>query len=378
MRRLGDKKWYPYAVAACIAVAFYVVLANMGSITGAVLKFLGYFEVIFVAAVIAYILNPLAVLFQKSVFSRIENKKIRWYLSIASTVLLVLALIGFLLRTLIPQLADSAVMLISNMDGYLDSLQDLTEKWGVSDLLGIDQLINSSGDIAKRLQVYFTQNASDVVNASAAAGRSVATFVIAMILSVYMLSSKESIKSGIKRLLSVMMPDKRYNDFVRFMSRCDKILVNYIVSSLFDALIVGTANAIFMALMGMEYVGLISVVVAVTNLIPTFGPIIGGVVGAFILLLVKPVHALIFIIFTFVLQFIDPYFIKPKLFGNTLGVSGLLILMSVLVCGKMLGIVGILIAIPLAAIIDFVYSEWLMVMLEKRKASKDVRPEEGQ
>jgi predicted PurR-regulated permease PerM len=108
------------------------------------------------------------------------------------------------------------------------------------------------------------------------------------------------------------------------------------------------------------------VVVAVTNLVPTFGPIVGGAVGALILLLVKPVHAVIFVIFTFILQFIDPYFIKPRLFGNTLGVSGLLIVVSVLVCGRMFGVAGILISIPLAAILSFVYKEAILPALERR------------
>ena len=371
MRGIGDKKWYPYAVAACIAVAFYVILSNLGSITGALLKFLSYFEVIFLGGIMAYVLNPLAMLFNRTLFSRVEQEKLRWNFSIAGAVILLIAVLGFILGTLIPQLVDSAVVLINNMDGYLASLHELTEKWGLSEVLRIDKFINSSGDIAKRLQTYFTQNASSVVNASAAAGRSVVTTVIALILSVYMLSSKDSIKNGVKRFLRAVMQERTYRTTIRFFSRCDNILVNYIVSSLLDAAIVGVANALFMAVMGMEYIGLISVVVAVTNLIPTFGPIVGGAVGAFILLLVKPVHAVIFIIFTFVLQFLDPYFIKPRLFGNSLGVSGLLILMSVLVCGRMMGVPGILIAIPLAAIVDFVYKDVLLPALEKRRKRRN-------
>ena len=125
-----------------------------------------------------------------------------------------------------------------------------------------------------------------------------------------------------------------------------------------------------MSLMGMEYAGLISVVVAVTNLVPTFGPIVGGAVGGLILLLVKPLHALIFIIFTFILQFIDPYFIKPRLFSNTLGVSGLLIVVSVLVFGRMFGVAGILLSIPLAAILSFVYKDAILPALERRAARR--------
>ena len=377
MKGLGEKKWFPYAVAACIAVAFYVVLANIGSITSGLLQFLSYFKVIFLGGIMAYVLNPLAMLFQRTVFANVGRAKLRWSLSIAASVILLIAIVGFILGTLIPQLAESAVMLVSNMDGYLASFRELVEKWGISKFLRIDQFVNSSGDVARQLQTYFTQNASSLVNASAAAGRSVVTTIIALILSVYMLSSKEGIKSSCKRFLNAAMPDNKYKSTVRFLSRCDKILVNYIVSSLLDALIVGVANAVFMALMGMQYIGLISVVVAVTNLIPTFGPIIGGAVGGFILLLVQPVHALIFIAFTFVLQFLDPYFIKPKLFGNTLGVSGLLILMSVLVCGRIWGIPGILIAIPLAAIVDFVYSEGILTALEKRKKDRQKKQPEA-
>ena len=123
--------------------------------------------------------------------------------------------------------------------------------------------------------------------------------------------------------------------------------------------------------MGMQYVGMISVVIAVTNLIPTFGPIIGGLIGAFILLLVDPWDALIFIIFTMILQTLDGYVIKPKLFGNSLGVSGLLILIAIIVGGKMFGVVGILLAIPFAAIIDFVYKDYLLSALEKKKDVTD-------
>lgn len=117
----------------------------------------------------------------------------------------------------------------------------------------------------------------------------------------------------------------------------------------------------------MQYVGLVSVVVGVTNLVPTFGPIVGGVIGVFILLMVKPWHAVIFLIFTLILQTLDGYIIKPKLFGNTFGVSGLLILLAIVIGGKMFGILGILLAIPFAAICDYVYREIVIPQLEKKR-----------
>ena len=368
--KLRQKKWYPYAVAACIAVAFYVILTHLGSITSGLLTFIGYFDTVILGCVIAYIMNPLAMLFERTVFAKVGQGRLKWSMSIGAAVILLILMLGFLLRTLIPQLMDSLVMLVSNMDVYLASLHDLIDKWGLSEVLRSDRLFDSSEDIVKRVQAYFSQNAGSVMDASAAAGRSIVKWVIAFVLSVYLLSAKTNLKNGVKHLLSTLMPEKRFNSFVSFISRCDRILVSYIVSSLIDAIIIGVLNLIFMSVMGMEYAGLISVVVAVTNLVPTFGPIVGGAVGALILLLVKPVHALIFVIFTFILQFIDPYFIKPKLFGNTLGVSGLLIVVSVLVCGRMFGVPGILLSIPLAAILSFVYKEAILPALERRAARR--------
>ena len=157
-----------------------------------------------------------------------------------------------------------------------------------------------------------------------------------------------------------------YELFLDFILRCDTILVNYIVQSLLDGLIVGVVNAIFMAFCRMPYIGLISVVVGITNLIPNFGPIIGAVIGGFILLLVNPMQALMFLVFTLVLQFVDGYILKPKLFSNSLGVSGLLILISTIVLGNMFGILGILLSIPAAAVLSFAYNDYFVPWKEKR------------
>ena len=125
-----------------------------------------------------------------------------------------------------------------------------------------------------------------------------------------------------------------------------------------------------MLILRMPYVGLISVVAAVTNLIPTFGPVIRAVIGGLFLLLVKPVYAIMFIAITLVLQVADGYIIKPKLFGNSLGVSGLLILLAIVTMGNAFGIGGILLAIPVAAICDFTYREGFLPYLQRRKERK--------
>ena len=138
------------------------------------------------------------------------------------------------------------------------------------------------------------------------------------------------------------------------------------VFDIIDGIIVGITNFIFFLIMGMPYNILISVVVGITNLAPTFGPIVGGLIGAFILLLVNPWQALWFILFTLVLQTIDGYIIKPKLFGNSFGVSSIWILITIIVGGRMFGVWGILLAIPFAAIADYFYHDVIWKKLDKR------------
>lgn len=354
----------------------YVALTHLNSITGAVKTFGGYFAPLALGGVLAYLINPLAALLSRTVFRGLKKEKLRWTLSIALGLLTVLLVLGFLLGTLIPQLVNSIITLLDNMDVYIAQLQEMAENTGILEAIDAGILVNSSEDLLKTIGSYLTQNAEAILSASATAGKGVVRWLIALILSVYLLSAKASIQSGVRRLLRAILGEKRLRAVVSFVSRCDGILIRYIVYSLLDALIVGTANAIFMVVLRMQYVGLVSMVVGVTNLIPTFGPVIGGVIGGFVLLLVKPLHALIFLGFTVVLQFLDGYVIKPKLFGNSLGVSGLLILTAVVVCGNMFGIIGILLAIPLAAILDFVYRDYFIPALENRQNKKADRETE--
>lgn len=370
-KKLRETNWYPYAVAACIAVLLYVALTHLnviGHVTGV---FVGYFTPIILGCILAYLTNPLARMYDGRVLKKMGKEKLRWTLSVVLAILTLILVIAFMLGTLIPQLANSVSTLVKNMDGYLASLQSLLDRLGISGTVKLDKLLSDLFGTNGKISQYLMDSAQNILNASLAAGKGVLNFFIAVILSVYMLMAKESLKRCAARLLRALMPEKRYDKTVDFLTRCDNILVQYVVFSLLDSLIVGVANAAFMAILGMQYVGLVSMVIAVTNLIPTFGPLIGGAIGGFILLLVNPLHALIFVIFAIALQFIDGYILKPKLFSGSLGVSGLLILAAVIVFGNMFGIAGILLAIPIAAILDFICGEELMPALERRRARID-------
>ena len=320
-------------------------------------------------------MNPLAKLYENKLFSKIKQIKkdsTKWSLSVGLAVTTVLLFLILILVILIPQLLASITNFVSNLGSYASSLLKQLNEFGLSfsdspNATSIQNLLSSSENIINTIVDYISDNSSKIISASTSAGKSVVDWIISFIISVYLLTAKDRIKTGSKQFMSATMKKDVYDSTLTFLTRCNEILNRYIIFDLIDGLIVGATNAVFMAIFGMQYVGLVSVVVGVTNLVPTFGPLVGGVIGTFILLMVKPFHAVIFIIFTLILQTLDGYVIKPKLFGNTFGVSGLLILLAIVIGGKIFGILGILLAIPVVAIGDYVYREIAIPHLEKKR-----------
>lgn len=363
------QNWVAYSVALCIGILFYVIISNIGNVWGAIKQIYSFITPVIGGAIIAYLLNPLMVFYEKTLFRWVKNRIIKRGFSVFLTFVTFILAIAILLIALIPQIAESITTIIDNLDVYVATLQNILAKVGTSaDELKIN--IHTFTDMGTSMLTSFTENIPDnidsIVSTSVNIGSSIISTVIAFILAVYFLSDKENMVGGGARLLSLILSDKQYKSWADFWSRCNIILLRYIGGDILDAIIVGFANFIFMSCTSMSYSVLISLVVGVTNLAPTFGPIVGAVIGAFILVLVNPWHAFWFLLFTIILQTLDGYVIKPKLFGNTLGISSVWILISIIVFGRIFGIVGVLLAIPFAAIIDFTYRELFIVWLEKR------------
>lgn len=365
---LREKKWFNGAVIACIGVAFYVLLTHLNVIMGAAGRFLGFFRPVILGIVFAYVISPLTKLFYYRIFMWMKIGRRRWYLSVLFSVVLMLFLFIILIGMLIPQLIQSYVMFSENFDRYAGSLFAWLEKSPLSYLLE-----DGSSDVMLRnamdsISGFVKDNAGSAVALAASSGKNILSTLISFILAVYLLIDIKHVLIGVRRLLRRILPRKAGVEFLDFVLRCDTILVSYIVQSLLDAFIVGSINAVFMLVCRMHYAVLISVVVGITNLVPNFGPAIGAVIGAFILLLVSPPHALAFLAFCGVLQFFDAYILKPKLFSSSLGVSGLTILIFTIVLGNMFGIPGVLLSIPTAAILSFLYRDYFMKE-EKEKSA---------
>ena len=363
-----DKRWVAYTIAACAAVVLYLLLSHLGTIGGGLKAFVGILKPVLYGIVIAYVMEPLVKIFQKYVFGRMNNTMLNRLMSVFCAVVAVVVFIVILMVALVPQLIGSIATFINNMGKYITSLQLLVTQLSSTasesnfDIHSVTDTINN---LLQTLNSSMPTTVNRIVNTSYSIGMNVFNLVVAFILAVYFLADKSRVMANVKRLLHALLPPKGYSRLSKFCNRCHHILVQYIGCDILDALIVGAANYIFFKIVGMPYAVLIAVICGVTNLAPTFGPIVGGVIGTFILVLVNPWYALWFIIFTFILQLADGYVIKPKLFGNTFGVSSLWILIAIIVGGRMFGVWGILLAIPVAAILDFVYHEYILSLLEE-------------
>ena len=368
------KKWVANTVALCAAVAFYMILMNLSNIFAGVGSFFSFLKPIITAAVIAYIFNPVAKLFENKVLKKMKNRRTAWKISVALALIVILVAVTLLFVALIPQLADSIMTLASNMGGYLDSAEALLNEFqtGHQGFFGLDlaALATFTEKALTTVTGYISSSVPNLVSTSANIGKSVFDLVISFILAIYLLLDKERLINGFSRLFALLMKDETYHNAGSFIERCNAILIRYISFDIVDGIIVGVVNLVFMLIAGMPYSVVISFIVGITNLAPTFGPIVGAAIGAFILVLVKPWYALAFLIFTIVLQTIDGYILKPRLFGESLGVSPLMILISIILGGRLFGVVGILLAIPFAAIIDFVWHDYVIKKLELRRAKK--------
>ena len=367
---INIKTCFPHALALSFAVVVYVVLTHLPAIWNGIHYFYYFFSPVFLAAVIAYLVNPLATFFRRRVFRCIRPEKRKRILSNSMAFVTVILFLFLTLLILIPQLIEGVSAFVANLDVYIEKARTSLPNLNLfGNALNLQGFLESRDKLLDTFAQMLRKNADKILATSALAGISVFQWLVSLFLSMYLLAEKEQLKNGFRRLMRALLSDQQFETVTRFLHRCNSILNRYVVYNLLDSLIIGGANAVFMALMGMPYIGFVSFVEAITNLIPTFGPIIGAVIGALILSLVDLRFAIAFLIFTTVLQLSDGYLIKPKLFGSSLGVSSLWVLIGVIVGGRMIGVAGVLLAIPAVAIFDYLYRDSLLPRLEARKSA---------
>ena len=373
------RRWGAYSVAAVTGVVAYLVLTNMPVVLAWLSHVVQLMSPIIIGIIIAYLIDLIVVFFENKIFKKVKKPKTRYILSVTVSILLVLIFIGFFFWLVLPEIVQSITHFISNAQNYsslldenLAKLDKFAAQYDIQ--LNATKWTSNIHAWTDTMIADFTTNLSRAMNTVLSVGSMLVNVFVGIILAVYFLAGKKKLYAGIRRFRHALLTDEQYEKHTAFLKRSSAIFAKYISYTILEAIGVGIVNAIFMLIAGLPNVTLISVLVAVTNILPTFGPIIGGAVGAFILLLEDPMYALIFIIFTLILQTIDGYIVKPHLFGDSLGMPSFVSLISIILGGKLFGPIGILISIPFAAVCAILYRESFLPWLNKRKQMRTPAP----
>ena len=383
--RFRHSKYLRIFVIICGAILFYVLINHIGIIWNAIKFILGILAPIIIAAVLAFLLNPIVQFFENKVFRKLKLRRGK-YLHGFCVILVVVVLCGVLLLLLyliISQLAVTIRQLINNFDTYLTAFTNmlnrlLQDKVNEINIFGINLLeLDTSGieDFFSGALQWASGHTEGIIGGAMSIGSNLFNIVIAIMLTVYMLLDVRNLKESGDRFLRAVMEPERYNRFTYIGSRSKKIFLRYFGSNILDSLIIGVLCYIFMLILKLPYALLVAVIVGVFNFIPTFGPIIGAAISAFLILLVDPWGALWFVIYSLVSQFFDANLIKPKLFGDTTGLRPLWVLAAIIVFGGLFGVIGMLLGVPLVAIIAIILNERVEKKLKERGYTEEELPE---
>ena len=315
---------------------------------------------------IAYIVNVLLRPIENLWMKLLNKRKGKWPeklkrpLCLLLTILLVIGIILAIVLIIMPELRDSVASLIDMIPSYAEEVQ----RWWVSlstfldkysiDLPEFDFKPDKLIDILK-------DGGTVLFNTTASVAGSIVTavmnFVSAFAFSIYILAQKETLKRQSMKVLTAVMKPEKLDKLLNLLRLANKTFTNFITGQLTEAVIIGVLCFIGMTIFRMPYAPAISVLVGFTALIPVFGAFIGTAVGAFLILLVKPIQAVWFVIFIIVLQQFEGNLIYPKVVGKSVGLPGIWVLVAVTVGGNAMGVMGMLISVPLCSVLYAVSRE---------------------
>lgn len=395
MKNFLEKKYVQIGVTAfCVIAAsllFYFGIFHTASITKGLKAIYNILTPIVYAAAISYVLWPLIRFMEKSIIYRICEKKnwkpsekvrhgIRMICVIVTLLLFFFGIYG-LLSMLIPELINSITNIIDNLPRYINNI----EKWLTNLLKNYPELEENSSmifsTVTARAETWLTNDLLPKINllvASFSTGFMGAlvflkNFLIGAMISIYLLYGKESYVAQGKRLLYCLFSTQTTNNIIRDLQYVDKTFGGFIIGKVLDSLIIGILCYIGTTILNLPYALLVSVIVGVTNVIPFFGPYIGAVPSAVLILLVNPIQCIYFVIFILLLQQFDGNFLGPKILGGSTGLSSFMVIVAILVGGGLFGIFGMFVGVPACAIICTVIRNGIQSRLEKKKMPIDLK-----
>ena len=361
MKISPNKRYNTVAFYAAIVIALNVVLVAALLKADSIMDFLNrcvnVMSPIIWGIVIAFLMNPIMVrlekLLNKYVFKKKERPRLSRSISVVASCLVFAGIVVGLLWVVIPELLKSISDIIDNFSSYTDTVQG----WVV-------KLFKNNKQVGRMLTEKITKFTSDfsvtldelrpmITNILSGAWsflNVLKDFVLGFIVSIYLLFSKETLFAQARKILISSCKRSTYSRIIKLFRQTNSIFSGFLGGKILDSFIIGVLCYIGLMIMNMDYALMISVIIGVTNIIPFFGPFIGAIPSGMFILLVQPNKFIALIIFIFALQQFDGNVLGPKILGNSTGLPGFWVLVSLFIGGGLFGFAGMVLAVPVFAL----------------------------
>ena len=391
-------KWFGLFLVLISAAVVYLLIINLDDIFSGLMFMLSVLKPVIYGAIIAYLLNPLTKMYYRLLLKGYEKKgkspsdktvRIMESMTIVFALLTGVLIIAILCWLVIPQLITTVISLIetvpSQANDYYNYITDKIQsnKYIASRMQDtalqatkyMDNIMNNDlfpwlkSELLPNLNIYAKQFANGVMSFI----NVLYNLFIGIIVAIYLLKGKRVFAAQAKKITYGVCRKKTADTIIHYVRISNNMFSGFISGKIVDSTIIGIICFVLMTIFRMPYALLVSVIVGVTNVIPVFGPYIGAIPSALLILLVSPVQALYFIILVAILQQVDGNIIGPAILGESTGLSAFWVLFSILFFGGFWGIVGMLVGCPLFAVIYTIAKDFINYCLEKRRLSTDTQ-----
>lgn len=337
----------------------YLCIHYWGSAAGILGKLLGAAAPLLIGCIVAYVLNILMSFYERHYLPKSTNRfavKSRRVVCLLLAIVTLLLIVALVVGLVLPQLVSCVQLIVAETPGFLREVSLLIQEWGFlpEDITDTLANIDWRTQLSQILQVVGTGLGSVVdvlVTTVTSVFSGIVTAFLAFIFAIYLLLSKERLSRQFHRVAGHYLKASWYRKLTYFVDVLNDCFHKYIVGQCTEAVILGVLCALGMWILRLPYAAMIGALIAFTALVPIAGAYIGAVVGAFMILTVSPIKAVIFVVFLVILQQLEGNIIYPRVVGSSIGLPGIWVLAAVTVGGGVMGIGGMLLGVPLAAAI---------------------------
>lgn len=358
-----DEKYFligAYSLATiCLGILFFFLVQNFFNILGGISSIISFFKPFIIGFVIAFLLkkpfNFIEEKLKKYLFKSGKHPKILRGIAFLLTIFITITIIVGFISFLVPQITSSIPQLQAQIPAFTTAAISFINEMAVE--LGINaelftNLTISWEEILDQFLTILSASFSNIVNVTITATTEIIAVFFGIVVSIYMLLSKERFAAQGKKLATAILPIKVKDALLNLLTLIHDIFNRYIIGQITDAAALGVVCFILMSIIGFPYAALISIIIAITNIIPYIGPFIGAIPSVFLILMSNGItSAFWFIVFIIVLQQIDGNILNPRIIGQSTGLTDFWVVFAIFVGGGIGGLIGVIIAVPCMAIV---------------------------